>query len=218
MASPKKSAPKKTAARKPAAKSAKPTNKAASAKKSSAKKSATPRREVLLAAPALKSAVAKLCARIAEEFPTPERLLILGIRTRGALLAERITANLSQHYGVDVASGILDITFYRDDLSRLGPNPMVRGSEFPFDLTDSMIVLVDDVLFTGRTVRAALDEISDFGRPALIRLAVLVDRGLREYPIHADYCAVSIPTATNQRVHVLFDEVDDEDAVVLETV
>ncbi|CAN5285812.1 bifunctional pyr operon transcriptional regulator/uracil phosphoribosyltransferase PyrR [soil metagenome] len=172
--------------------------------------------EALMSGAEIAKALKRIAGDIAKEFPQPEKLLILGIRTRGVVLAERLIALLEKSYGAEVAGGVLDITFYRDDLSQLGPHPMVRGSELPFDIHDARIVLVDDVLYTGRTVRAAMDEISDFGRPALIRLAILVDRGLREYPIQPDYCGLRIETKQNQVVHVMLEETDSEEQVLLE--
>ncbi len=174
----------------------------------------TPR--TLMSAKKLQEALGKLADAIHGEFPSPHGLAILGIRTRGVILAERLRPLLEERYGDIVAIGDLDITFYRDDLSRLTPDPTVRGSEIPFDVTGAVVVLVDDVLYTGRTIRAAMDEICDFGRPALIRLAVLVDRGLREYPIAPDYAALRIDTDPAQHVRVLLEETDDEDKVVLE--
>ncbi|MBI1293282.1 bifunctional pyr operon transcriptional regulator/uracil phosphoribosyltransferase PyrR [bacterium] len=199
-------APKKSATKKP---------KAAPSKV--AKKAAAEGPTVLMDCDQVADAIHLLAERIHAEFPSPRGLVVLGIRTRGVILAERIRARLEELYGESVASGVIDITFYRDDLSRHGPNPMVRGSEIPFDITDATIVLVDDVLYTGRTIRAAMDEITDFGRPALVRLATLVDRGLREYPIQPDYVSLSIKTTPSQVVHVLLDEVDDRDEVVLDT-
>lgn len=204
----KKTTAKKTAsAKKPAAKS--PSK--APAKRAPAKKA-----EELLNAKQLQKALKDLADAIYREFPSPKGLVILGIRTRGVVLADRIRGMLEKKYGTSIGSGILDITFYRDDLSRLGPNPKVQGSDLPFDIHDANVILVDDVLYTGRTVRAALDEISDFGRPALIRLAILVDRGLREYPVQPDYCAVNAKTDPRQVVKVMLDETDDKDSVVLD--
>ncbi len=187
------------------------------AKKTPARKApAAPKRKVLLDSRAVKARIEELAERIQQEFRYPDKLLLVGIRTRGVFLAERLKASLDIKYGQEVPTGVLDITFYRDDLSRLGPNPMVRGSELPFDIHDANIVLVDDVLYTGRTIRAALDELADFGRPAFVRLATMVDRGLREYPIQADYCGLKISTTPEQHVYVLLEETDDEDKVVLE--
>ncbi len=169
----------------------------------------------VLDAQELESALVAMKDAIRTEFPTPHGLTLLGIRTRGVLIAERLRAMLEEDYGEPVAFGILDITLYRDDLSDLGPQPMVRDSEIPFDITDSNIVLIDDVLYTGRTIRSAMDEIIDFGRPALIRLAVLVDRGWHEYPIRADYFGMTLETTRNQSVRVHLKEIDDQDEVLL---
>ncbi len=195
-----------------------PAEKKAKAPAKKTRKPAKRTGKVLLSARQLKTAINKLAAEIIEEFPSPEQLVILGIRTRGIILADRIRAILEKKYKTTVHHGELDITFYRDDLSRLGPRPTVHGSTLPFDITDIDILLVDDVLFTGRTVRAALDEISDFGRPGMVRLVTLVDRGCRELPIQADYCALKLDTDENQRVHVMFEESDDDESVFLETV
>jgi pyrimidine operon attenuation protein/uracil phosphoribosyltransferase len=217
-AAPSKSTPKPSAAKAKVAAAKKPT----APKKPAAKKSGTaaakrPPAEgtVLMTAEQLAGGLKKLADAIHRDFPSPERLVLLGIRTRGAVIADRLEVLLSERYGRPVATGVLDITFYRDDLSRLGPSPMVRGSELPFDIHDASIVLIDDVLYTGRTIRAALDEISDFGRPAVVRLAVFVDRGLREYPIQADYTALKIDTTQQHTIHVRLEEVDDTDEVIL---
>ncbi|MGF1573061.1 MAG: bifunctional pyr operon transcriptional regulator/uracil phosphoribosyltransferase PyrR [Sumerlaeia bacterium] len=162
-------------------------------------------------------AVEAISASIVQEFKSPADLIVLGIRTRGAVLAERIRALLSEKFQTEVLGGILDITLYRDDLSTLGPQPMVRDSEINFDLTGAQIILVDDVLFTGRTIRAAMDEIVDFGRPAMIRLAVLIDRGCHEYPIRADYVGKAVETTADQRVLVQLDEIDTQECVILAT-
>jgi pyrimidine operon attenuation protein/uracil phosphoribosyltransferase len=122
---------------------------------------------------------------------------------------------LKRHYARDLPVGILDITFYRDDLSRIAPHPVVKTSELPRDITGRVIVLVDDVLYTGRTIRAALDHLMDYGRPDRVRLAVLVDRGHRELPIHADYVGRTVPTTQNEIIKVMLREVDGEDRVLL---
>ncbi len=172
--------------------------------------------EVLLDKEGLSKAIDDLAKAVHEDFPELPGLMVLGIRTRGMALAERLCERLNKLYGSEVPMGVLDITFYRDDLNQLGPNPSVRGSELPLDVQDSKVILVDDVLYTGRTIRAAMDEICDFGRPGLIRLAVLVDRGLREFPIQPDYFALRSATSVDQRVRVLMEEVDDEDKIILE--
>lgn len=143
-----------------------------------------------------------------------ETLILVGIRSRGAPIAERIAAKL-RSMGRNVRVGILDITLYRDDLSEIGPVPMVGQTDIPFDINRLPLVLIDDVLFTGRTIRAALDCLNDFGRPKKIQLAVLVDRGGRELPIAADYKAISVEIEKNQLVSVLVREVDGDDKVVL---
>lgn len=142
------------------------------------------------------------------------KLILVGIRRRGAPLAERLAAKLKSS-GREVDVGVLDITLYRDDLSEIGPVPMVGKTEIPFRITGFPIVLVDDVLYTGRTVRAALDCLNDFGRPKLIHLAVLVDRGGRELPIAANYVGVRVDVAAGQTVLVKVREFDGEDRIVL---
>ena len=123
---------------------------------------------------------------------------------------------VAEHEGVDVLVGALDITFYRDDLSLVAQQPLVKGTDLPFDLNESTIVLVDDVLYTGRTIRAAMDALVDFGRPRAIRLAVLVDRGHRELPIRADHVGKNVPTSREEIVRVHLEEVDGEDGVTIE--
>jgi len=143
-------------------------------------------------------------------------LALIGIRTRGAILAQRLAKSLESIDGHPIRFGTLDITLYRDDLSRIAPNPIVHATEIPFDVTDLHLVLVDDVLFTGRTIRAALNAVNDLGRPQTIQLAVLVDRGHRELPIRADYVGKNIPTNHRERVEVRLNEVDEREEVVIE--
>jgi pyrimidine operon attenuation protein/uracil phosphoribosyltransferase len=140
----------------------------------------------------------------------------VGVRTRGVPLARRLAAVLGQAAGVEPPVGALDITLYRDDLTTVGPQPVLKGTDIPTSIDGRTVVLVDDVLFTGRTVRAALDELIDFGRPARIELAVLVDRGHRELPIRADYAGRTITTTREEIVQVLLREEDGEDRVVLQ--
>jgi len=142
-----------------------------------------------------------------------ETLALVGVLTRGAPLAQRISENLRRFEGLDVPVGSLDITLHRDDLS--GDELAVKGSRIPFDVTGKTVVLVDDVLYTGRTARAAMDALLELGRPAAIRLAVLVDRGHRELPVRADYVGKNVPTARGQRVLVNLDETDGEDGVIV---
>jgi len=147
-----------------------------------------------------------------------ENLALVGIRARGVPLAARIAAALKDLTGVEVPTGALDITLYRDDLMRhaVGPQPVIRRTEIPFSIDDRLILLVDDVLYTGRTIRAALDALIDFGRPRAIQLVALVDRGHRELPIRADYVGRNIPTSQQQSVQVRLTELDGRDEVEVE--
>jgi pyrimidine operon attenuation protein/uracil phosphoribosyltransferase len=166
--------------------------------------------------------IARTLTRIAHEIVERNRgvddLALVGVRTRGVHLARRLGRSLKEITGDDVPTGALDITLYRDDLMRhaVGPQPLVRRTEIPFSIDDRKILLVDDVLYTGRTTRAALDALIDFGRPRNIQLIVLVDRGHRELPIKADYVGKNLPTAPDESVQVLLQETDDRDEVVLQ--
>jgi len=142
----------------------------------------------------------------------------VGIRARGDLIATRLHGAIRRNEGVDLPLGSLDITLYRDDLTRIGHAPVVRESIIPFSVDGKVVVLVDDVLFTGRTIRAAMDALVDYGRPRAIRLAVLVDRGHRELPIRADFVGKNVPTHRDDDVRVLITELDGKDAVVVEEV
>lgn len=164
----------------------------------------------------IKRGLTRITHEILEKNHGSEDLVLIGIRTRGVFLAERIAAIIEEFEGTKVDVGILDITLYRDDIAAMGANPIVRESQVPFDLTGKKVVLVDDVLYTGRTIRAALDAIFDLGRPSFIRLAVLVDRGHRELPVRADYVGKNIPTSHLEAVEVRLEEYDGDDAVVLE--
>jgi pyrimidine operon attenuation protein/uracil phosphoribosyltransferase len=147
-----------------------------------------------------------------------EPMAFVGIRTRGVPIARRIAAAMHAINGVDVPTGALDITLYRDDLMRhaVGTQPLVRKTEIPFSIDDKRILLVDDVLYTGRTIRAALDALIEFGRPKAIQLVVLVDRGHRELPIKADYVGKNLPTAPTQSVQVHLTEIDGRDEVEIQ--
>jgi pyrimidine operon attenuation protein/uracil phosphoribosyltransferase len=138
---------------------------------------------------------------------------LVGVLTRGVPLARRISENLSRFEGLDAPVGSLDITLHRDDLT--AEDPEVKGSSVPFDVTGKTVVLVDDVLYTGRTARAAMEALLELGRPAAVRLAILVDRGHRELPIRADYVGKNVPTARGQRVLVNLEETDGEDGVIV---
>ncbi len=157
----------------------------------------------------------RLGHEIVEQHRGVATVALVGIRTRGEFLARRLADKIRsfEHGGVDL--GFLDITLYRDDLRGRADQPVLKGTDIAFDVTNRNIILVDDVLFTGRTVRAALDALTDLGRPAAIQLAVMVDRGHRELPIRADFVGKNIPTSADQEVRVLMTEVDDTDAVVL---
>lgn len=157
----------------------------------------------------------RLTHEILEKNRGVKNLVIVGIRNRGDCLAQRLIESIQKIEGEEVPLGVLDITLYRDDFQRFTESPVVRETDIPFDITEKKVVLVDDVLYTGRTIRAALDALIDFGRPALIQLAVLVDRGHRELPIKADYVGKNVPTATGEEIQVKLREVDGEDKVLL---
>jgi pyrimidine operon attenuation protein/uracil phosphoribosyltransferase len=163
----------------------------------------------------MQRALMRIAHEILEKNRGTQDLCIVGIRTRGAVLAERVNACIRNIEGNAVPVGILDITLYRDDLTMIATQPVVRETLIEFDITGKKVVLVDDVLFTGRTIRSALDALIDFGRPANIQLAVLVDRGHRELPIRADYVGKNIPTSIDQNVQVLLKETDNKDDQVV---
>jgi pyrimidine operon attenuation protein / uracil phosphoribosyltransferase len=159
----------------------------------------------------------RIAHEIVERNRTLDDLALVGIRSRGEHLARRLADQLQQIAGRAVPTGALDITLYRDDLMRhaVGPQPLVRSTDIPFSIDDRILLLVDDVLYTGRTVRAALDALIDFGRPQAIQLVVLVDRGHRELPIKADYVGKNLPTSRGESVQVRLEEVDGDDEVVI---
>ena len=166
---------------------------------------------------AIRRAVLRIAHEVLEKNKGTENLCIVGIRTRGAVLAGRLKECVKQIEGTEIPVGILDITLYRDDLTLIDTQPVVHETSINFDIAGKKVVLVDDVLFTGRTIRAALDALIDFGRPANIQLAVLIDRGHRELPIRADYVGKNIPTSLEQNVRVILSETDNEmDQVVVE--
>ena len=142
-------------------------------------------------------------------------IVILGIHNRGVPIAYRIKENISSVTNIDVPNGSLDITFHRDDYRERLLIPEIRGTDIPFSLENKVVILIDDVLFSGRTIRAALDEINSFGRPSIIRLAVLIDRGHRELPIRADFIGKNIPTNTGEHVQVFLKETDDKEGVFI---
>ena len=160
----------------------------------------------------------RIAHEILERNKGVDSLALVGIRTRGVHLARRLATSLIEITREEVPTGALDITLYRDDLMRhaVGPQPLVRRTEIPFSIDDRKILLVDDVLYTGRTVRAALDALIDFGRPRAIQLIVLVDRGHRELPIKADYVGKNLPTSPGESVQVRLQETDGHDEVVVQ--
>ena len=161
-------------------------------------------------------AVTRISHEILEKNKGSKDLVIVGIRTRGYILAERISQSIDRIDGNKLPVGALDITLYRDDLSAVSEKPVVHKTEIDFDIEGKNIVLVDDVLYTGRTIRCALDALIDFGRPRSIQLAVLVDRGHRELPVRADYVGKNLPTSQKEVVQVKLEETDGEDIVFIE--
>jgi pyrimidine operon attenuation protein/uracil phosphoribosyltransferase len=159
--------------------------------------------------------LSRIAHEILERHPRVQTLALVGVRTRGVPLARRLARLIGETAGIEPSVGALDITLYRDDFTTLAPQPITRGSEILFSIDGRTVVLVDDVLFTGRTVRAALDQLIDFGRPARIELAVLVDRGHRELPIRADYVGRTLSTSRDEVVQVLVREEDGRDEIVL---
>ena len=158
----------------------------------------------------------RIAHEIAEKNPDAGRLAVVGIHTRGAVLARRLHAFLEELTGADLPIGDIDISFYRDDVGAKAPSsPVVHDSHLDFDLSERTVVLVDDVLYTGRTVRAAIEALFDYGRPLRVQLAVLCDRGHRELPIRPDYVGKNLPTAPGERVNVRLEEVDGTDGVTI---
>ncbi len=173
--------------------------------------------KVVLKRDDLRRTLRRIAHEITEKNPAPEGLAIIGIHTRGALLAHRLQPLLSELTGAEIPLGEIDISFYRDDLGGKSPadQPVVHASKIDFDLAGRTVVLVDDVLFTGRTVRAAIEALFDYGRPQRVQLAVLCDRGHRELPIRPDYVGKNLPTAREERVNVRLEEVDGDDEVTI---
>lgn len=170
---------------------------------------------MILDAEEIQRAIIRIAHEILERNHGTSGLMLVGIRTRGVFLAERLQRQIRAIEHSEVPLGMLDITLYRDDLGETGPNATVRETELPADVTGKIIVLVDDVLFTGRTVRSALDAVIDFGRPRAVQLAVLIDRGHRELPVKADYVGKNIPTAREEQVILRLQEKDGRDEVVV---
>jgi pyrimidine operon attenuation protein/uracil phosphoribosyltransferase len=172
-------------------------------------------KRVIMDAAGINRALSRLASQIVERNVGTDDLILIGIRRRGVPLAERIADKIEQFEGARPPLGQLDITLYRDDLSTVGPSPVVNRTDIPVDVTGRAIVLVDDVLFTGRTVRAALDQIVDFGRPRRVELAVLIDRGHRELPIQADYVGKHVQTTDSEIVKVMLTDYDEDEQVVV---
>lgn len=159
--------------------------------------------------------ITRLAHEILEKNRGTEKLAIVGVRTRGVFLAQRIIKEIERIEGIKLPLGILDITLYRDDFRQRLKQPVVQQTDIPFDIDEKNIVLIDDVLYTGRTTRAALEALMSFGRPETIQLAVLVDRGHRQLPIKPDYVGKNIPTSIGEEIQVKMKEIDDEDCVLL---
>jgi len=166
-------------------------------------------------AQAIERALTRVAHEVLERNKGTEDLCLIGIRSRGVYIVERLRAKIAAIEGIELPTGIIDITLYRDDLSRSRQQPEVKGTRISFPIDDKRVVLVDDVLFTGRTIRAALDALIDFGRPRNVQLFALVDRGHRELPIRPDYVGKNLPTAINESVNVRLEESDGRDEVVI---
>lgn len=169
----------------------------------------------IMDATAIQRALTRVAHEIIEKNKGTADLVLIGLRSRGVDLARRLSQRLKEIDGAHVLVGALDITLYRDDLGKAGRHPTVRKTEITFSIEDKKVILVDDVLYTGRTTRAAMDGLMDLGRPRVIQLAVLVDRGHRELPIRADYVGKNVPTAKTEQVQVMLQEEDGVDRVVI---
>ncbi|RDY26331.1 bifunctional pyr operon transcriptional regulator/uracil phosphoribosyltransferase PyrR [Romboutsia weinsteinii] len=164
---------------------------------------------------AIGRAITRISHEIIEKNKGVEEIVLVGIKTRGVPIANRISKKIEQIEGAGVNTGELDITLYRDDLKKVDVDPVLNGSNIPFDINDKIVILVDDVLYTGRTVRSALDAVMDIGRPRSIQLGVLVDRGHRELPVRADYVGKNVPTSKSEIISVKLAETDGEDSVTI---
>lgn len=169
----------------------------------------------ILSAEDIRRAITRIAHEIAERNGGVQDVVLVGIRRRGVPLAERLINAINDFEGLRVPMGMLDITLYRDDLRLRGAAPIVRSTNIPVDIEQRTVILVDDVLYTGRTARAALDALADLGRPARIQLAVLVDRGHRELPLRADFVGKNVPTASSERIETRVREIDGDDGVFI---
>jgi len=174
------------------------------------------KKKILMSGQGIERSLNRIALQILEKNPNADSLLIVGIHTGGVFLADRIHQIIKNREKIDLPAGSLDITLYRDDWSRVSQNPIVKKTDIPFEVEGKTLVLVDDVIFTGRTIRAAMDAIMDFGRPSLIQLAVLVDRGERELPIQPDFTGMEVKVGMDQHVHVLLKENSATDEVILD--
>jgi pyrimidine operon attenuation protein/uracil phosphoribosyltransferase len=170
----------------------------------------------IMTADEVRRALVRISHEIVEKHGGTHGLALVGIQRRGVPLADRLASAIEEHEGVRPPVGALDITFYRDDLSKIARAPVVKATELPFDVEQTTLVIVDDVLYTGRTIRAAMDALVDVGRPRAVRLAVLVDRGHRELPIRADHVGKNVPTSREEVIKVRLAEIDGTDEVVIE--
>ncbi|MCX5755474.1 MAG: bifunctional pyr operon transcriptional regulator/uracil phosphoribosyltransferase PyrR [Gemmatimonadetes bacterium] len=177
----------------------------------------SPSQSVVLTARALERTLSRMADEIVEQNDGTDGLILVGIQRRGVQVAQRLAAVIATREGVEVPRGALDITLYRDDLQTVGPRPVVGRTEIPLTIDGMNVVIVDDVLFTGRTVRAALNELADFGRPSRVRLAVVIDRGGRELPIQPDVVGKHVEAERGDRVDVFVQEIDGRDEVILDT-
>lgn len=174
------------------------------------------KQRILLDEIAINRALTRIAHEILEKNKGTNDLVVIGIKTRGIYLANRLVKKIEEIEGHKVPIGELDITFYRDDIIEKATDPQIKGSKVSCDINNKKVILVDDVLYTGRTVRAALDALIDIGRPKLIQLAVLIDRGHREFPIKADYIGKNIPTSSEELISVRLQEIDNKDEVLIE--
>ncbi len=174
------------------------------------------KRRMVMDAAGIERSLTRIAHEILEKNRGVEDLILVGIRTRGVFLAQRLKQKISAIEGKEIPMGILDVTLYRDDLTTRAEKPQLGKTDIPFSLQNKKVVLVDDVLFTGRTIRAAMDALIDFGRPKMIQLAVLIDRGHRELPIRADFVGENLPSALWEAISVHLMEKDGEDCVLIE--
>jgi len=172
---------------------------------------------VIMEGKGIRAALERLSEEIVASVADPEKLALVGIHTGGVYLANRIAAIISEKLGVQVPVGTLDITLYRDDWTRIHTQPVLKGTDLPFRIDELDLVLIDDVLYTGRTIRAALDALIDYGRPSRVQVAVLVDRDHRELPICSQFVGMAVDTSAEEQVNVLLSEKDGVDRVVVET-